>query len=291
MSFVSDYKSAPFDLFPTAAPASNYSGTATPPGPGYTGNGGEFNVADYSYDTLCGVKFSTSDGRIVTIVRNAATAIANAGLLLVAPAEITGFEKLAMTVPTNYPATKGATQILVTNGSTVLKENLYAGGYLVTASGTGLGQTLQIASHQAAAASGTFVVTLADALVAGLDATTTVSLVANPYIATVISDAASLTSYPIGVSAYEIPASTAPTWDGTSGQMTAAGTPQYAMVVTHGPQSVLMDSDASAVGYPVGISDLTNGAVGTATLTTQPQIGICMQTSTSAEYVPVYLQL
>lgn len=288
MSTVSDFKSSPFDLFVQAAAPSNYTGTATPQGPGYTGTGLN-GIADYSYDSLCGVKFSTNDGRTLAIIRNAATAIAG-NKLVQGPAEITAFEKLAITVPTAQPATAGTYQILVTNGSTVLKQNLYAGGYLVTASGTGLGQTLQIASHTGGANVGTFVVTLQDPIQVTLDATTKVSLVANPYIASVITDHSTL-GCPIGVTAYAVTASTAPTWDATSGIETALGTPVYAFIVTHGPTGVLVDNTVTNVGYPVGRSAATDGAVGVASLTTAAQIGISIQTLTSAQYGPIYLDL
>lgn len=289
MSTVSDYKSSPFDLYVGSQGTSNYTGTATPQGPGYTGTGLN-SIPDYSYDTICGVKFSTNDGRILTIVRNGATAIANAGLLLQSAAEITAFEKLAMTVPTATPATAGTYQILVTNGGTVLKQNLFAGGYVVVASSTGLGQTLQIASHQAAAASATFLVTLQDPIQVTLSATSTISLVQNPYLATIIAPS-SETGAPVGVSAYAITASTAPTWDGTSGLQTAAGLPVYAFIVTHGPVGVLVDSTITNVGYPVGRSAATPGAIGVATLTTVGAVGTAMQTLTSAQYGPIYLDL
>lgn len=288
MSEVSDYKSSPFDLYTQPALTSNYTGTATPPGPGYTGTGLN-SIPDYSYDALCGVKFATTDGRILAIVRNAATAIGS-GKLVQGPAEITAFEKLAMTVPTATPATAGTYQVLVTNGATVLKQNLYAGGYLITASSTGLGQTLQIASHQAAANAATFLVTLIDPIQVTLSATTTVSLVANPYIAVVITDHTTLGN-PVGATSYAVSASTAPTWDGTSGLQTAAGTPVYAFVVTHGVTGILVDSSVTNVGYPIGRSPNTDGAVGVASLTTAAQIGISVQTLTSAQYGPIDLKL
>lgn len=288
MSEVSDYKSSPFDLYVQPPLTSNYVGTATPAGPGYTGTGLN-GIPDYSYDTLCGVKFATTDGRILTIVRNAATAIGS-GKLVQGPAEVTAHEKLAMTVPTATPATAGTYQILVTNGATVVKQNIYAGGYVVIASGTGLGQTLQIASHQAAAASATFLVTLIDPIQVTLDATSKVSIVSNPYLAVVITDHTTLGN-PVGATSYAISASTAPTWDGTSGLQTAAGTPVYAFVVTHGVTGILVDSTVTNVGYPIGRSAATDGAVGVATLTTVAQIGISVQTLTSAQYGPIDLKL
>lgn len=288
MSEVSDFKSSPFDLYTQPPLSSNYTGTATPPGPGYTGTGLN-SIPDYSYDSLAGVKFSTSDGRTLVLFRNAATAIGS-GKLIQGPAETSGHEKLAMTIPTAYPGTAGTYQILVTNGATVVKQNIYAGGYLIVSSSTGAGQTLQIASHQAAAASATFVVTLLDPIQVALSATSQVSLVANPFLASVITDHTTLGN-PIGATCYAVSASTAPTWDGTSGLQTAAGLPVYAFAVCRGVTGILVDSSVTNVGYPIGRSPNTDGAVGVASLTTAAQIGISVQTLTSAQYGPIDLHL
>jgi hypothetical protein len=287
---ISDFKSSPFPLFNGSNGGNpNYSGTPTALYNGYTGTGLN-GIPDYSLDTLLNSKWSTDAGQILTLVSNSANA-QTSGKLLASPIEITAFEKLAMTVPTAYPATNGTFQILVTNGSTVLKQNLFAGGYLVTASGTGAGQTLQIASHAPAAANATFVVTVIDPIQTTLDATTTVSLVANPSKNVIIAPHSSPASVPTGVTVYPIPASVAPTWDGTSGALVTAGTPQYGMVVSHGPVGCLIDNTVTNVCYPLGGSVATDGAIGVATLTTKPQIAISMQTLTSAQYGMVYLIL
>lgn len=239
--------------------------------------------------TLIGSKWDTADGRELVLVENGAVAIAT-GLMCQASAQITAFQGLAMTVPTAYPATAGATQILVTNGATVLKANLFQFGYLVTASGTGLGQTLKISGHQPAANAGTFVVTLEDPIVTTLDATTTISLIANPYVNIIVHPTTN-TGTPIGATLYPLAASTAPTYNGTTGVLTTAGVAQYGFIVCHGPTAVLADSSSPTVSFPVGASDTTAGAIGTATLTTLPQVGIAMQTETSATYGMVFLQL
>jgi len=242
-----------------------------------------------SISTCVGQKFDTSDGRELVLVQNGAVAL-TAGKLIQTVAETTAFEKLAMTVPTAQPATAGTFAVLVTNGATVLNANQFQGGFLVTASGTGLGQLLKIQSHQPAAASATFIVTLEDPIQTTLDVTTTVSLVANPYLGVIINPTTP-TGTPVGVTLYNIAASTAATYDGTSGKLTVNGVAQYGLVTCHGLVSVLMDSDASGVGVGVGPSDLTAGAVGTEVAGTQSHVGITMQTSTSAQYVPVYLTL
>ena len=243
---------------------------------------------DPDLSNLIGSKWDTNIGGTVMLIRNGAVALAS-GKLLQAPTQITAFQKLAMTVPTAYPATAGQTQILVTNGATVLKQNLFAGGTLVVASGTGIGQTLQIGSHQQAAASATFVVTLVDPIQVTLDATSTVSLIANPADGVLISNHSTLGN-PVGVSLYPIAASTAPTWDGTSGILTAAGVGQYGFIVTAGPVGCLIDA-VTNVGYPLGPSTNTDGALNVATLTSSPQVAISGQTQTSTQAGLVYMQL
>ncbi len=271
MSFISDFKSSTLALFNQAyAPLPSTSSSTT------VGTG----VLDPNIEAEIGAAFQTADGRTVEIVRNGAVALA-AGVLVQAPAEVTAFQKLAMTVPAAYPATAGQTQVLVTNGSTVLNINQFAGGFFEVASGTGIGQFLKISSHTAGTNAGTFVVTLEDPIVTTLDATSKVSLIANTN-AGVIINPTTATGTPIGVSLYPIAASTAATYNATTGALTAAGVGQYGFIVTHGLASVLVDSTVTNVGYPIGRSAATAGAVGVATLTTVAQIGVAAQTLTSA---------
>lgn len=297
MSVISDYKSAPFDVFTQPAAPSTYTGTATPPGPGYTPTvvsyGGN-STYDTSYDSLCGVRFNTNDGRQVVMVRNGGTEISaaaiGAGLLVQAPAEITTWNNLAMTVPTAYPATAGTFQVLVTNAGTKLNVNEYQNGYAIVSAGTGIGQTLQIASHQAAAASATFVLTLQDPIQVTLDATSTITLVRNPYIGVVVS-ATGLTGTAVGASFYAIGAGTASTYDGTSGALTVQGQPVYAFVGCHGVWGIRADATSTpAVGLPASASTTTAGDVTVFTAAKQ-YIGNMAGTATSAKIAPVDLKL
>lgn len=290
MSYITDYKSAPFDIYNGGNNGNpNFSGTATSPTNGYTGTGLN-GIPDYGLDQLCGSKWATEDGRILTLVSNAAVALVS-GNLVSAPAEVTAFQKLAMTVPTAQPATVGTFAILVTNGATVLNVNQFAGGYAVVASGTGIGQSLKIASHQPAANAATFIVTLEDPIQVTLDATSKISLIASPF-KNVIIQPTTQTAIPVGVTVYPVPASVAATFSGTTGAATTVlGTPQYAFVVSHGPVGCLIDATVTNVCYPLGGSAATAGALGVATLTTKPQIAVSMQTLTSANTGMVYLQL
>lgn len=244
---------------------------------------------DPSIATCVGQKFDTDDGRELALVQNGATALA-AGVLVQSEAEVTAHQKLAMTVPAAYPATAGLFQILVTNGSTVLNVNKFASGYAIVAAGTGIGQIFAIASHQPAANAATFVVTLEDPIQTTLDATSKISLLQNPY-ANVVINPTTATGQPIGVTANAIAASTAPTFSATTGAMTANGVAQYGLAYTHGPCTCLIDSTVTNVGYPLGRSAATAGALGVATLTTVGQIGLSSQTQTSAQNGLVYLFL
>lgn len=245
---------------------------------------------DANFNTYVGQKFDTSDGRELVLVQNGAVALA-AGVLVQSEAEVTAHQKLAMTVPSTYPATAGSYQILVTNGATVLNVNKFAGGYVIVASGTGIGQMLKIASHQPAAASATFVVTLEDPIQTTLDATSKISLLQNPYANVIISPATTATGGPVGVTLYNIAASTAPTYNNTTGALTANGTAQYGLITCHGPAACLIDNSVTNVGYPLGVSKVTAGTLGVATLTTTPQIAVSAQTLTSANNGLVYLFL
>jgi hypothetical protein len=276
----------PWSNISTGVPNQAYS--ANPANQAITTTGTGF--ADPNMMSYVGQKFDTSDGRELALVQNGAVALV-AGVLLQSEAEVTAFQKLAMTVPTATPATAGLTQILVTNGSTVLNINKYQGGYLIVASGTGIGQMFKIASHQPAANAATFIVNLEDPIQTTLDATSKVSLLQNPYANVVISPITTATGGPIGVTIYNIAASTAPTYNGTTGALTANGVAQYGLVTTHGPCTCLIDNTVTNVGYPLGVSKTTAGTLGVATLTTVPQIAVSSQTLTSANNGLVYLQL
>lgn len=287
MSVVSDYKSSPFDVFVQPPVASNFNGTATPQGPGYTPQAtvtGTTTIYDTSYDSLCGVRWNTNDGRQVVMVRNGGTEIAAAsiasGLLVQGPAEITTWNHLAITVPTATPATAGTYQILVTNAGTKLNANEYANGYLLVDTGTGIGQTLQIASHPAAAASATFILTLQDPIQVTLDATSFVSLIRNKHIGVVVG-AVGLTGPAVGASFYAISAGTASTYDGTSGVLTAQGQPVYAFVGCHGIWGVRADASTAAVGLPLSASSSTAGDVTVFTAAKQ-LVGNAASSGTSA---------
>jgi hypothetical protein len=239
--------------------------------------------------TYVGQKFDTSDGRVLTFVQNGTVALV-AGVAVQTAAEVTAFEKLSVPTPTTaVPATAGTYQVLVTNGSTVLNVNQFQQGYAVVAAGTGIGQTLKIASHSAAANAGVITLNLEDPIQTTLDNTSKISLIANPYIGVIINPTTQ-TGAIVGVTLYPIAASTAATYNGTTGALTANGVAQYGLIVTNGPTSCLIDT-VTSVGYPLGASTNTAGALNVATLTHSAQVGVALQTLTTAQNGLVYLQL
>ncbi len=248
---------------------------------------------DPSFDTCIGQKFDTSDGRELVLIQNGAVALA-AAKVVQSPPEVTAFQKLAMTVPTAYPATAGLFQILVTNGSTVLNVNQFAPGYVIVASGTGIGQMLKISSHQPAANGATFLVNLEDPIQTTLDATSKISILYSPYNGVVIQVASgsTQTGSPIGINLYPIAASTAPSYNATTGALTANGVAQYGLVQTHGPAVGTLTTGGASLttGSGLGIST-TAGSLIVQTLTTAPLIAYNMQTQTDAQCGLVFLNL
>ena len=246
-----------------------------------------------NFSSYVGQKFDTSDGRELALIQNGTVAL-TAAKVVQSPAEVTAFQKLAMTVPTAYPATAGKFQVLVTNGSTVLNVNQFAEGYAIVAAGTGIGQMFKIASHQPAANAGTFVVNLEDPIQTTLDATSKITLMANPYLGSVIAVASASTQSgsPIGITVYGIAASTAASYNATTGKLETNGVAQYGLIQTHGPAVGTLTSGGASLtaGSGLGIST-TAGSLIVQTLTTAPLIAYNMQTQTDAQAGLVYLNL
>lgn len=262
---------APINLFTQATSAT-------------TGTG----VVEPSFATYTGQRFDLSDGREVVLVSNAATALAS-GVLIQAPAIVAGHQTLAMTVPATTPATAGTFQILVTNGATVINQGFYNGGYAIIKDGTGIGQTLKIASHPGAAASATCLITLEDAIQVTLDATSIVNLIQNPYQNVIIAPTTA-TANVVGVTNYPLAASVAPTWNATSGVLTTAGTQQYGFLTSKGIVSCLSDANVATVGLGLMRSTTTAGTVAVRTAT-GADVGNALQTTISAKAGAIYLDL
>lgn len=245
MSYLSDFKSAAFNLF---------------------GVNGGVTSNDASLATQVGQRFNTADYREVVLVQNGAVALV-AGNLIQGPASIGSTHTGLAVVTTNWPI--GATSIQVTAGGTAVSANQYQGGFAVISAGTGIGQTLRIAGNSSATSSGTCTITLEDPLsVALTTATSKVSLTLNPYgsqygaaLGThgVIISPTTATGPSIGVTLYPIPA-------------TSTSVLSYGFIQTRGAVACLNDS-TTAIGLDVMPSSAVAGAVLTYVVATRNRVG------------------
>lgn len=272
MSYISDFKSSTIPLFGQ--------GTSTSAGTG---------VVVPEMITMTGQKFDLEDGREVRLISNGAVALTS-GVLVQGQAINTLHQNMAVAVPAATPATAGTFTISVTLGASKINVNEYAGGFAVINAGTGIGQTLKVQSNQkgASAAAGV-IITLEDPIQVTLDATSKLSLYHNPYDNCVINTIAA-SSVPVGVTLYPVAASTANTYDGTTGALTTVGVFQYAFVVSKGITSALADATVIGIGGGVSPSTTTAGAV-TLSAGWMTNIGRAFQTTVSAESRAVFVDL
>ncbi len=155
---------------------------------------------DLSLETMTGARFDSSDGREFVLVLVGGSSIQDA-LLVQSPAITANHQNMAAAA-----AATGATSITVTLGGSAVAANQWAGGYAIVNAGTGIGQTLKIASHPAqAVTSGTVVVSLEDALTGNLSVSDTkVSVIQNPYSGVIVSPADTLTGTIVGATMYPV---------------------------------------------------------------------------------------
>lgn len=261
MSYISDFKSSPIELF---------------------GVNGGVTSTDASLATLVGTKFTSADGRVFALVQNAGVALV-AGNVIQGPVSI-GANHTGLTLST---AAIGAKTISVTMGGTLCTANQYQGGFLVVSAGTGLGQTLRIASHPAGTSSGVVVFTLEDALsVATATNDSKGSLTLNPYgsqygtdvrTSGVVISPTTATGPTIGVSITPIPAST-------------ATVPSYGFIQTNGPVACLNIS-GTAIGLDVMPGSGTAGSCITYVAATRNRIGTATVAGENAKAQIINLQL
>jgi hypothetical protein len=265
MSSISDYKSSPLSLFGV--------------------NGGN-TTTDASLASLVGVKFQERAGdRVFALVQTGASAIAS-GLMVQSPASI-GANHTGLTLST---AAIGATSITATLGGTAITANQYAGGFLVISAGTGIGQTLEIASHPAqTSTSGTVVLNLKDPLsVATLTSDSKGSLTLPQYgsgnganvqtSGVIVVPAGTLSGRVIGATVYPLPAST-------------ATVPTYGFIQVAGSVGVL-NQGTTAVGLDVMPSASVAGAVCTYVVATKTRLGVATVAGedTKAQLITLQIQ-
>lgn len=276
MSRLSDFKSAPFELYSTT-----------------TASGGVKN-SDLSYASMVGGRFRSGDGREFMLVQNAGSAII-AGVVVQGPAAQANAVGLspATTSTTGYSAALGPIAasiggkvIQIASGATAVLANRFAGGYLNVVEGTGLGQTMKIASNTAASTTSAFSVVLEDPFTTATGTSSRFTLTINPYGSLngtdyttdgVIVSPTTLTGVVLGVTCYPIPAST-------------ATVPSYGFIQTKGLVAVSAGATV-ALGLDVGVPDDTAGQVLTYAVATGSRIGTVVVASADAKHNMINLQL
>lgn len=238
---------------------------------------------DSSLATLVGSTYTTADGRTFALIQNAGVALVS-GVLVQGPVAI-GANHTGLTLTT---AAIGATSITATLGGTAVTANQYAGGFLVISAGTGIGQTLRIASHPAqATTTGTVVLTLEDPLqVATLTSDSKGSLVLPQFgsangvdvrTSGCVISPTTATGPTLGVTVSPIAAST-------------ATVPSYGFIQTWGVVACLNDAN-TAIGLDVMPSSGTAGAVVTYVAATRNRVGTSTVAGATTKALPINIQL
>lgn len=248
-------------------------------------NGGQTTTAtstDVSLTTQVGQPFQTADGKTVVLVQNGGTALVS-GRLIQSPASI-GANHTGLTLSTQAI---GATQITATLGATLVTANQYQGGTFVISAGTGAGQTFKIASHPAAAASATVLLTLEEPLsVATLTSDSKGSLTLPQYgsrngtdftTSGVIVCPTTATGAVIGATIYPIPAST-------------ASVASYGWIVKNGFVGIL-NGAGTAIGLDVMPGGSVAGSVVTYVVATRSRVGTATVAGEDTKVQGVNLQL
>ena len=236
-------------------------------------NGAFQTSTDSSLATLVGTRWDLSDGREVILASTPSGTAVVAGTLYQDAAIVANHQGLVVTATQVYSANGNTpATVTVTLGGTAATLNQYQGGFAVIDSGTGIGQTLRIASNPAqATTNGALVVTLEDGPAVALDTTSTVCLIP-PHAANIVINPTTPTGAVAGVGLYAIPASS------------------YGFLVSKGLVSAVSDSSVAAVGKAVSPSTGTAGAV-TVFATSTAVIGYSQQTAVSAKARTIFLNV
>ncbi len=255
------------------------------------GQGGPIELfstsTDASLATMCGAKFYSADGREFALVQNAGTALV-AGNMIQGPAKIANHQNLTITAYTAASISLGTpATVVATSGGTLVTANQYAGGYLLVNAGTGIGQTLKIASNSSATSNGAITIKLEDAPLVALSVSDSkVCLSLNAYgsqngtdfrTSGVVVCPTTLTGQVIGATLYAIAA-------------TSTTVLSYGLIQTKGPIAVLNDA-TTAIGLDLMPSSNTAGAVMTYVVATSSRVGTSSQAGVTTEARLITLQL
>lgn len=239
-------------------------------------NGAFQSSTDASLATLVGTRWDLSDGREVILVKAGSGTTIAAGKLYQDAAIVANHQNIAVTAYQAYSANGNVpAKVTVTLGATAATANQYAGGFVVVNDANGEGQTLRIASHPAADASASLVITLEEGATTALTTSSEVCLIP-PHGKDVIIQPTTVTGAAVGVGLYTIAASA------------------YGFLVSKGIVSGLAQG-AIAVGTPISASASVAGAFAqtpyATNLVTGAILGYANQAGVDTEYRSVYVNL
>lgn len=220
-----------------------------------------------------GTKAQTPDGRTFRYAKAGAAALVVAQLQVAA--DLTANH--SNLVP-QAAAVAGAKTVSITVGAAAIAANEYIDGYLVVDDGAGEGYTYRITRHDTCtAAGGTVTFDIHPRLQVALAvATSTVTLVRNPYSAVVVATGGTQTDVPVGVSLRAV---------------TAA---YYCWLQTGGICSLLSSgTNTPTAGQPVTIGEANDGSVSERDAIAEPLVGIAPTGvgATAGEHDPYFLML
>jgi hypothetical protein len=237
------------------------------------GNSSFVSHAVGQYDL--GTRGYSRDGRAFRYVLNGGVALATGDVIQSAAPPAGQF---ARAVNTTSAVGAAAVAIAITCGSSVAA-GFYNDGYLVIASGTGLGFVYQIRSHPAVSTGATGVFTLydEDGLAVAITISSTVTLMPNKYAGVIQMPVTTPTGVVVGVAAYPIAIT------------------QYGWLQTWGP-CACNGGDTGAIGTPQLAIGSTAGRITSATaaslITGAGQlVGNLMQAGILGQYVLVDLKI
>lgn len=240
-----------------------------------TANGAFQTSTDTSLETIVGTRWDLSDGREVILVQASAATTVAAGKLYQDAATIGDHTNIAVTAFQAYSANGNVpAKVTVTLGATAVTANQYAGGFVVVNDNVGEGQTLRIASHPAADASASLVITLEDAPNTALTTASEVCLVVAHGNGVIISPT-TVSGAAAGVGLYPIAASS------------------YGFLVSKGEVAGLAQG-ALVVGTPISIGSVAGSFAQTpysTNLVTGSILGYAVQAGVDTEYRTVFVNL
>lgn len=199
------------------------------------------SISTSASGVLLGTVGVARDGDLYRFTQAGAVNLA-AGKVTVTPAKVANHTNLALASTSNVAV--GSTKITVTLGGTAATQDQYKDGYALINDGTGVGQKLQIVGNTAqSSTTGTVDLLLAPGLTTALAvADTKVSLMPNPWSASIVHPGSSVSFYCNGVPQIAVTA-TYYYWSKTRGLASVLSDG----VIAKGAGSILSDAVAGAV--------------------------------------------